>query len=340
MSIIHVTAADKRIERAVGGGRLEVYTSPLGELPVVHISGTPEQMGRQYGALVGDKIARTASRLVGLFTEMGVPESIVHTLLDVCWKRLEAFTPERYLCEMAAIAEGAQEAGFAVTLEDLQRITTVTNFDLYKQEERAFEFLAHDAPEVLQKLQGRNAMSCTMFAVWGSRTLDGKLFASRDLDWASQTGIHEDRLITVYRPEGRNAFVSMDYAGIMGALAGMNQCGMSLAEVGSFSVCEELDGIPWVLMARRVLEEATCLEEAVDIIQHAMHTIGYNYLVADGDPEHFGTEAFNPRAAAFETNHACCAIFYADDPQEHAATWTDPDGNAVPYGLPMKEAVM
>ncbi len=350
MDITYLKPSGKRMERAVGAGFLEVYSSPLGELPVVHVAGTREEMGRQYGALVGDMIRRNADRLVGLFAELGMPDEVVRLLLDKCWKRLESHAPECYLREMAAIAEGAREAGFNVTIEDIHRVITVTNFDLYKREERALEFLDDDAAPLLEHeheheheheiLKEQRGMACTMFAVWGSRTVDGKMFADRDLDWVSQTGIHKDRLIAVYHPAGKHAFVTMGYAGVVGGLAGMNEKGISLGQVGAFSVREELDGIPWVLMARQVLEESDCLEDAVAIIQDARHTIGYNYLVADGDPEHFGTDAFKPNAAAFETNFECCETFYEDDPQEREASWTGPEGEVVCYGMPLKEAVL
>src|SRR5512143_1254879 len=93
------------------------------------------------------------------------------------------------------------------------------------------------------------AMSCTMSAIWGSRTTRGNMYSHRNLDWLSQTGIHDQRLITVYRPEGKRPFVTMGFAGVCGALAGMNERGITISEVGTFSVSEELDGIPWALMA-------------------------------------------------------------------------------------------
>jgi len=134
--------------------------------------------------------------------------------------------------------------------------------------------------------------------------------------------------------------VTMGYAGVLGALAGMNEKGVCFSEIGAFSAREELDGTPWIFIARQVIEEAGSLEEGVAIVESAKHTIGYNYQVADGDPEHFGTAEFNPRAAVFETNFACCETFFEDDPKEHEASWTDPDGNVVHYGLPLKHAVM
>jgi hypothetical protein len=339
MNILHGKPTRRTTAKKSGKGFLEVYTSPVGDVPVLHVAGTPEDMGHQYGVLVGDRMLRNIRRMVGLFTAMGVSEPLVTLLLDNAWKRLEPHTPERYLREMAGIAAGAEAAGHGLTLADVRRITTVTNFDLYKREERVFEFLGDEGAALIEKMQQAGGMSCTMFAVWGSRTVDGKLLASRDLDWVSQTGMHEDRLVTVYRPDGLNAFVTMDYAGVVGGLAGMNEKGLAFSEIGSFSAREELDGTPWTLLVRQAMEEAANLEEGVRIIEGGRHTLGYNYMLADGDPARFGTPLFKPRAAVFETNFECCETFYEDDPKEHEASWTDPSGKAIHYGLPMTEGV-
>ena len=344
MSVICVKPTGRRALRKEGRGFLEVYSSPVGELPVLHVAGSPAEMGRQYGALAGDRIGRNIRRSVGLFTATGLPEPVVYLILDKVWERLQPHVPERYLREMSGIAEGARQAGFDLTLADVQRITAVTNLDMYKRDERLMGMFGSDIAAQLSRSEiisdPRTSISCTMFAAWGSRTVDGKMISHRNLDWVSQTGMHEERLITVYEPEGRNAFVTMGYAGVVGALAGMNDQGISFSEVGTFSAREELDGTPWTLVARQVLDEADCLEKGVDIVRNAKHTIGYNFMIADGDPEHFGTRDFRPRAAAFETNFDCCEVFFEDDPKEHEAHWVDPGGKAIRYGLPLKEAVM
>ena len=43
---------------------------------------------------------------------------------------------------------------------------------------------------------------CDAFATWGSRTLGGHLFSSRNLDWKRNTGVAPYKLITVYEVEG------------------------------------------------------------------------------------------------------------------------------------------
>jgi len=325
--------------RSAYGGRLDLHISKSNSVRILHVSGTPRQMGRQCGALTGDMIERVLHKSIAIFMAAGLPKPLVHKLVDTCWERLRPYAPARYLDEIAGIAEGAQENGAELTENDIHRLVTMTNLDLFRRDERFAEMLGPDAASMLGLLDGVPALSCTMFAVWGERTEDGKVFSMRNLDWVSQAGIHEERLVTVYRPEGRNAFASIGYAGGVGCLAGMNERGITLSQVGAFCTQEELDGIPWVFMARQVLEESDTLDEAASIVHSATHTIGYNYLIANGDPEHFGTPDYAPGAVAFETNHAVCAMFVENDPKEHAAVWRDADGSEHAYGTPMPQAI-
>lgn len=330
MAILHVRPFRRQTIRTAGDGFFELYSSQLGELPVLHVRGTREQMGWQYGALVGDLVRRNADMTLGLFTQHGIPADLICRILDAAWARFEPHVPPAVLADIAAVTAGARSTGFNVAPEDVRRLIAVTNLDMYRRDERL--------PELLNPLHP--VPSCTFFAAWGPRTEGGKLLASRNLDWVSQTGMHETRLVTVYCPTGGVGFVTMGYAGLVGALAGMNEKGICFSEIGAFSGSEELDGTPWTLTARKVLEETHTLDRAIAVVRGAKHTIGYNFMVADGDPDAYGTPAYAPGAAAFETNFTCCETFRGDDPKEHAASWRDPGGNRLPYGLPIKNALM
>jgi len=334
MGYLHVRPTNRRIVRKVGDGILEKRSCELGELPVLHVKGNREQMAWQYGALVGDLIRRNADMTVGFFERYGLQSELVCRVLDNAWSRLEPYTPPAVLKEIGAVAAGARSAGFKVGPEDVRRLIAVTNLDMYRREERLAELLGPEAGNV------RTAASCTFFAAWGDRTEGGRLFASRNLDWVSQTGMHETRLLTVYRPDGGVGFVTMGYAGLIGALAGMNEKGVCFSEIGAFSGSEELDGTPWVLFGRKVLEEKESLGEAVEVVGNARHTIGMNFLTADGDPDGYGTADYAPGAVAFETNFTCCESFQDDDTKERAASWKPKKGKKATYGLPLKEAVM
>ena len=342
MSVVRHRPDSREIVDTAGRGFLESYRSPLGELPVLHLSGSPEEMGRQYGALVGGQIRRSVLRTVGLFSGMGLTEELTLRLLDRVWERLSPHTPARFLAEIGGVAAGARGVGVDVAVEDVQRLLAVTNFDMYRREERLSEILGEDVAPLLVQHSGEVPMSCTMFAVWGDRTIDGKMFADRNLDWISQTGIHEDRLITVYHPsDDTNGFVTMGYAGVIGALAGMNDHGIGFSEIGAFSAREELDGIPWVLLARDVLETAPSFPAAVARVKGGTHTLGYNYQIAGGDPAHFGTDRFCPRGRRVRNQFRVLRdLLRRRSEGSTPARWTGPEGEVVEYGLPLRQAVM
>src|SRR5690606_6918262 len=99
--------------------------------------------------------------------------------------------------EIEAIARGAHGAGVPLQVDDVRMLVAVTNLDLYRREERLMELLsASERAELAGALQeGPAPRACTTFALWGNRTTEGKMYALRNLDWISQTGMHRMRLI-------------------------------------------------------------------------------------------------------------------------------------------------
>lgn len=187
------------------------------------------------------------------------------------------------------------------------------------------ELLAHYSGDeiagLLRRLLERTARAplrlpmrttCSFFAAWGPRTVDGHLLASRNLDWSTDTGISQMKGITFFAPTGGTVHASIGYLGFVGALAGISRNGIVLSEVGSESTMERLTGQPWTLKFREVLEEAKNLDEAVSLLAGVTTdgavrppTIGYNWMAGYGDPAGGGT---NAAAAAVENNGIVAGI--------------------------------
>jgi hypothetical protein len=82
---------------------------------------------------------------------------------------------------------------------------------------------------------------------------------------------------------------------------------VSIAEITARSACRSMAGEPMVVRMRRVLQEATGLDEAVAILSERRRTLGFNFVVA---------AAREDRAAAVETNQARVAVFQPGDSRE------------------------
>ena len=97
---------------------------------------------------------------------------------------------------------------------------------------------------------------------------------------------HEYSLVTVYRPDGKHAFASIGFPGLVGCLSGMNDAGLAVAVLEVFQVkagLKKLDrnGVPYALCYRRILEECTTIAEARALLEQMHRTTITNLVLAD-----------------------------------------------------------
>ena len=79
------------------------------------------------------------------------------------------------------------------------------------------------AAEIIKKFIKKAGIHCSFFSVWGTRTENGKLFSMRNLDWAENTGVNVNKLITVWRVKDTIPHLTLGFPGILGALTGMSR---------------------------------------------------------------------------------------------------------------------
>ena len=331
-----------------GAGRLLHVETSFGGVDIAHLKGTHYEMGRQYGALLGQRIA-----VISKFADLGMVMDGEHSkeemsqLVEKIWGMMSPHVPEWLKEEIEGVVAGAREAGAEVSELDLITPLVISNIsDMNNKDSLLGEKTS------LRPMLDELAYTCSAFAAWGARTEDGKLFSSRVLDWKPGTGTDKFKLVTLYEPvdgSGKklNAYMTAGYAGFIGATNGMNDKGITVSEIGSENTVEKVDGLPWTLMFRQILEESGSLEDAVKIVREAENTIGYIFVIGDGDAENHGTGAWNPRAAQIEENGKYTAVMYDDDPVDRDAVWIDSSGNKVlkdgapvHYGTPLKQAVL
>jgi hypothetical protein len=321
--------------------RLDTMETDYGPLYVLHVKGTPREIGLQYGYYLNDKIQKLFQGYADwVYREAGVPASAFSAALEPIWQRLQPQVPAEYIEEMDGIIDGAADAGVKLEHDLIGKMIAVSNvsdIDLMNLLPKEGENIPENGPQLA-------GFSCSSFAAWGSRTIDRKFFGTRNLDWTNDSGIQEYRLITVYQPVNGVGFLTVGYAGFIGALAGMNEYGITVGEIGSANANQTLDGKPWVLKTRDTLSYAQNLDRAIEAFSMGPNTIGYNFVIGFGDPQGNGAAA---RACAVETNAEYTAVLYDNDPLEQNAHVIDRDMNPVLneqgekmyYGYPLPEAV-
>ena len=79
---------------------------------------------------------------------------------------------------------------------------------------------------------------CSALMVDAGRSETGGPLLGRNLDYPSLGYIHEYSLVTVYRPRGKHAFVSIGFPGLVGCLSGMNDAGLTVGVLEVFAARE------------------------------------------------------------------------------------------------------
>lgn len=238
-----------------GAGRL-TYAGPV---PVLCVAGTPEEIGQQ----VAELALRPARRILGYPLDLvaamlrsRVLARLALVGLDRRGRRLATRFATRHRRELLALAAAA---------DDRRRVVRGnTLFDL-------------------KNVHPWRLFGCSSLAAGAGRTGGGPLLA-RNLDFFPLGYLHEYGLVTVYRGAGVRPFLSVGFAGAVGAFSGLNDAGLALATHEVFSPAGrgfDPRGEPFAALCRRALEECATLDEAEALFRAAPRATSVSVIACD-----------------------------------------------------------
>lgn len=210
-------------------------------VPVVTVAGTPEQMGEQFGVLA----IKNAPALDKLFEDFLKDAGIRNNGFAVlAAKRFVPAVPSHLRAEIEAAAKSSGRdvdlGYFANTIYDLS-----------------------------------TGMGCSTVVVEPGRSRTGGPLFGRNFDWLPTQGIMEHTLLAAFKPAGKRAFVTVTVTPIVGCISGMNDAGLSLTlneihlDQAKRPAKFAWDGVPTMLLFRRVLEECATVAEAAEFLRTA-----------------------------------------------------------------------
>ena len=222
---------------------------------VLHIKGSPYEMGYQQGALLKDDVRELVRFLFDVKAKelkIDVAGLKLHpdakTLIAGIARGQRKYVPPRFLDELQGVADGS-----GMTVEEI----TAANF----------------IPEMFH---------CSGFALAGSATKDGTLYHGRILDYGCDWRLQDHAVLTIAEPDGKIPFANVTYAGFIGSVTGMNAESISIGEMGGAGL-GHWAGIPMAFLVRMALEESASLEEAIAVFRDNPRTCEYYYVIADGE---------------------------------------------------------
>jgi isopenicillin-N N-acyltransferase-like protein len=214
-------------------------------VPVVHVRGTPREMGRALGNLVGLQAVETFHSYMGIFA----PDMRGDLKLA---REMEPNLPEWFLEEMRGFSESSE-----LTYDEM--LVGQTFLDIHK------------------------VAACSTIAVHDKLTVDGEILMGRNLDFPSLSIAHEANIVVVYEPNEGPAYASVTWPGLLGALTGINTHGLALSMmlVYGHQANEHLKGQPFPLVFRRLLQECASVRQADSLLQTKPYCTATNLILGD-----------------------------------------------------------
>ncbi len=237
-------------------------------VPLVRVRGTPREMGRALGTLVGVQAAETFHSYMQCFA----PDFEGDLKLA---REMEPQLPEWFTEEMRGFSETSE-------LTYAQMLVGQCFLDIHK------------------------VAACSTIAVHTNATETGEMLMGRNLDFPSLDIAHEANIVVVYEGEGRQsaignrqseedptpntqdpapAYATVTWPGFLGALTGLNEAGLALSMMLVYGHVkhEHLRGQPFPLVFRRLLRECSTVRQADQVLRDKPYCTATNLILADAE---------------------------------------------------------
>ncbi|MEO0812668.1 MAG: C45 family peptidase [Myxococcota bacterium] len=163
-------------------------------------------------------------------------------------------------------------------IEQLNAIAAAAGVD------REALLIANLAPEVW------SGMACSCLAATGKRSHSGTPLLGRNLDWYGGDALAPLTFVLVEHG-ATHSFASVTYPGLVGVVSGMNDAGLSAANLVVLEQrAKPVKGMPVMFALRSILENHSTVEQASAALRAFDRTVPQNYAFADLE-----------QAAVFET---------------------------------------
>ncbi|WP_428230689.1 C45 family autoproteolytic acyltransferase/hydolase [Flavobacterium sp.] len=216
----------------------------------LYVEGDPLEIGLNTGAL-SDSLLKNQEHIFFSKIKDIVPSKFQQKLLRqfLKWYNRKLYTnvPEEYQTEIFGVSQ--------YTSHDFDNIAPQYQRSLYLH-------AAHDIGHALQDLA---LVGCSSFAAWGEKSEDGNLILGRNFDFYVSDAFAENKIVAFINPKEGHQFMMVTWPGMVGAVSGMNEQGLTVTINASKSEIPLIAKTPISILTREILQHAKNIEEAIAI---------------------------------------------------------------------------
>jgi isopenicillin-N N-acyltransferase like protein len=216
----------------------------------MYLSGSPYELGIKNGILSKELVSYQEKAFIDRIKELIPSEGYLKFLkYAIAWfnKDLDEYIPLENQQEIYGISKSADpEFGFIGN-----NYNRILNYHA-----------AHDIGHAMQNL---NLVACTSFGVWDEYSSDSSLLIGRNFDFYVGDEFAENKIVAFYHPETGFDFAMITWGGMTGVVSGMNMEGLTITLNAAKSDIPFGARTPVSIVARKILQYATNIEEAFSI---------------------------------------------------------------------------
>ncbi|MCC7509545.1 MAG: hypothetical protein IT464_09235 [Planctomycetes bacterium] len=214
-------------------------------VPLARVRGTPREMGRALGNLVGVQAAETFHSYMQCFA----PDFKGDLALA---REMEPNLPPWLTEEMRGFSETSE-----LTYDEM--LVGQCFLDIHK------------------------VAACSTIAVHDKLSQGGEMLLGRNLDFPSLNIADEANMVVVYEPDDAPAYAGVTWPGFLGILTGLNTAGLALSMMLVYgqSRHEHLTGQPFPTVFRRLLHECANVRQADALLQTRPYCTATNLILGD-----------------------------------------------------------
>ena len=176
----------------------------------------------------------------------------------------------------------------------------------------------HAAHDIGHAIQDKHMMvGCTSFGVWDENSADSGLLIGRNFDFYVGDAFAQNKIVNFIKPQKGYAFMMLSWAGMIGAVSGMNVKGITVTINASKSEIPTGAATPISILAREILQYASNIAEAKAIAEKRTLFVSESILVGSAIDHKTIIIEKNPSQTAFfdqsEQHRMICSNHFQSD---------------------------